>query len=597
MKPLSLVMTGLLLYGCSNDKSEGPSDGGGSDTGSVTGPTYHQDIAPLLSTHCWGCHTEGGMNSETLFDTPETAQMYAPLLASMVDSALMPPFYASETDECPNDWGWKHDPRMTEEGEALLMEWAANGGPIGDADNPAAITPPPNTHLVDANITVSPSGKFTTSSSEVEADQFVCLSIDPGLSEAAWLNAFEVVPDNIAVVHHVLTGIDYSGASADYADANGVYECFGGFSPPDETIEATFIGGWIPGAGPIEFPEESALRMPVGSRIVLQMHYHNTVEPQEDGTGISLRFSEATPVREAYISLYGNEDRQAADGSGLQPGPNDDGEPRFFVPAEATDHTETMVIPMNPPIDRNSQVFLVANHMHYVGRDMKSSIRHGTNAPDPDTESCLVQTPFWDFDWQQFYFYDTSEAAPEIWPGDELELRCTFDNVSSNPGVARALADAGLSAPVDVGLGEGSLDEMCIAVLGQVFEVPLHVETESHTGRSDVTVDIEGLPVQCAGPVSMKVEVPGEVNVVTACGLDVDSALYTMEMSATGSVSESGSASGTGVISVMGLSETTTFSWTSTVTDEALEIPVSATGIFSELSVGINGVLRASKVE
>jgi len=148
-----------------------------------------------------------------------------------------------------------------------------------------------------------------------------------------------------------------------------------------------------------------------------------------------------------------------------------------------------------------------------------------------------------------------------------------------------------------VGLGEGSLDEMCIAVLGQVFEVPLHVEVESHTGRSDVAIDIEGLPVQCEGPVSMKVDVPGEVNVVTACGLEVGSSLYTMEMSATGSVDESGNASGTGVISVMGLSETTPFSWTSTMTDGTLEIPVSATGTFSELTVGIDGVLRASKVE
>ena len=594
MTKISLVFAGLLSFGCGNDKSN-VSDG--DDTGTPTGPTYHQDIAPLLSTHCWGCHTEGGMNTQTLFDTPETAQMYAPIIASMVDSALMPPFYAAETDECPNDWGWKHDPRMTEEGEALLMEWAANGGPIGDGANPAPIEPPPNTHLTNASTTAHPAGKFTTASSEVEADQFVCLSIDPELTEDTWLNAFEVLPDNTKVVHHVLTGIDYTGASATYADDNGVYECFGGFNPSSESIDATFIGGWIPGAGPIEFPEESALRMPAGSRIVLQMHYHTTVEPQDDGTGVALRFSDTTPVREAYVDLYGNAEEQNRDGSGLQPGPNDDGDPAFHVPAGATDHTETMIYKMDTPIDRNSQVFLIANHMHFVGRDMKSSILHGTNAPEPGTDSCLVQTPFWDFDWQQFYFYDTSEAAPNIWPGDELELRCTFDNVSSNPGVARALADAGLSSPVDVGIGEGSLDEMCIAVLGQVFDVPLHVENETHTGRSDVTVDIEGLPVECDGPVSMKVDSPGDVNVVAACGLDVADPLITMEMSVTGTIDDSGTATGTGLISVLGLIDTATFSWSTTVNEGTLEIPVSATGIFDELNVTIEGVLQASQVE
>jgi hypothetical protein len=597
MKTISLVVAGLLWYGCGNDKSNGSSGGDDDDTATVTGPTYHQDIAPLLSTHCWGCHTEGGMNSETLFHTPETAQMYAPLLASMVDSALMPPFYAAETDECPNDWGWKHDPRMTEEGEALLMEWAANGGPIGDSENPAPVEPPPSSHLAGVNSTVYPTGKFTTASSEVEADQFICLSIDPGLTEDAWLNAFEVLPDNSSVVHHVLTGIDYSGATADHVDDNGVYDCFGGFNPPGASLNAMFIGGWIPGAGPIEFPEESAFRMPAGSRIVLQMHYHTTVDPQDDGTGVALRFNENTPVRQAYVDLYGNADQQEPDGSGLQPGPNDAGEPTFFIPAGATDHTETMTYRMPASLPRNSQVFLIANHMHFVGRDMKSSIRHGTNAPEPGAESCLVQTPFWDFDWQQFYFYDTTEAAPEIWPGDELELQCTYDNVTSNPGVAHALADAGLSDPIDVGLGEGSLDEMCIVVMGQVFDVPLHVENETHTGRSEVTVNVYDQPVQCDGPVSMKMDVPGDVNVVTACGLDVADSLYTMEMTVTGTIDESGNASGTGLVSILGIPDTATFPWTSTAVDGTLEIPVSATGTFSGLNVGIDGILRASEAE
>jgi hypothetical protein len=35
--------------------------------------------------------------------------------------------------------------------------------------------------------------------------------------------------------------------------------------------------------------------------------------------------------------------------------------------------------------------------------------------------------------------------------------------------VARALEDAGLDAPVDVYLGEGTLDEMCIGIFSYVF--------------------------------------------------------------------------------------------------------------------------------
>ena len=55
---------------------------------------------------------------------------------------------------------------------------------------------------------------------EVE-DEFICFTIDPGLSEAQWLEAFQVIPDDLAVVHHVLVGIDHEGTSADLANSDG----------------------------------------------------------------------------------------------------------------------------------------------------------------------------------------------------------------------------------------------------------------------------------------------------------------------------------------------------------------------------------------
>jgi hypothetical protein len=54
--------------------------------------------------------------------------------------------------------------------------------------------------------------------------------------------------------------------------------------------------------------------------------------------------------------------------------------------------------------------------------------------------------------------------------GDLLRLRCRYDNTIKNPFLAKALSDAGLSAPVDVRLGEETLDEMCLGAVG--FLVP-----------------------------------------------------------------------------------------------------------------------------
>ena len=587
------LLTALSLTACTGGDTGGD-DKGGVDSGDpVTGPTYHGHIAPILSVHCQGCHAEGGMNQETLFDSPDAAQMYAPLIASMVDAGLMPPFYAEETDECANTWGWKHDPRLSDDDKGLVMDWAAAGGPIGDPATAVVVAPPPDPHLASPDLTAHPTGHFTTPASAVTTDSFVCLSIDPGLTEQRWLEAFEVLPDNAEVVHHVLVGIDLDGGTAAHVDENGIYECFGGFNPAGGAFNGSFIGAWIPGAEPTVLPEVSALRMPAGSRIVLQMHYHNTVTPQQDGTGVSLRFTKGTPVREAMVGLLGNAGSQYGDGYGLQPGENDEAEAAFHVPPDTADHTETMLFKISEMVVRNTQLFLVANHMHYVGRDMKVTIKHGTNAPDPGSESCVLHTPNWDYDWQQFYAYDTSVASPEIWPGDEIELRCTYDNVTSNPGVAHALAEAGLTETQDVYLGDGTLDEMCILVAGQVYDVPLHVDGESHSGTSDLIVNVEGMPFECDGPASVKMTQPGTIELVTACGIDIIGYLVTAEIALTGTVDKYGAMGGEGTVSVLGLEDKASFTWSGSVNEGTIEIPISTSGTFGGYPVEFVGTLTA----
>ena len=96
--------------------------------------------------------------------------------------------------------------------------------------------------------------------------------------------------------------------------------------------------------------------------------------------------------------------------------------------------------------------------MHYIGVDVKATIeRAGSSGPE-----CLLQVPDWDFDWQGRYFYDVPiEQAPTIGPGDRITVRCTYDNTLANPFVRRALLENGLEDPMDVYLGDGTLDEMC----------------------------------------------------------------------------------------------------------------------------------------
>ena len=229
MTPLLFATSLAALVSCNGDT--------GDDTGDPEAPTYYQDIAPILSENCMVCHTEGGMQPGILFDDAETTGILSGAIDHAVSDGQMPPFYAEETDECPNPWGFERDPRLTQEEEDLIAAWAAAGGPVGDADNPATLPPPPSTDLADSDMTVFPAGKWTTSEFGEAQDEFICFSIDPGLTSQEWLEAFQVIPDDLEVVHHVLVGLDTEGTSAGLVDENGTYPCFGGFGAD---VTATF---------------------------------------------------------------------------------------------------------------------------------------------------------------------------------------------------------------------------------------------------------------------------------------------------------------------------------------------------------------------
>jgi hypothetical protein len=78
-------------------------------------------------------------------------------------------------------------------------------------------------------------------------------------------------------------------------------------------------------------------------------------------------------------------------------------------------------------------------------------------------KECLLATPHYDFNWQRGYTYrQPFDALPTLKGGDKLRLRCTYDNSLGNANLVRALAEQRLSSPVDVRLGEETLDEMCL---------------------------------------------------------------------------------------------------------------------------------------
>lgn len=425
----------------------------GDDT--PTEVTYHQDIAPLVAEHCGSCHTEGSIAPFALEDYATVAALGPTMLAAIEDGS-MPPWLAKETDECQPRIPFKNDLRLTEEEKQLFRGWVESGAPEGDPTAAAELRTPPELALENPAVSMTFEAPYTV---DGERDDFQCFVLDPGHDERVWITGAQLTPGNELVAHHGLVFLDFTGESENLVEENGRFECF---NPP--SIAGFLVATWTPGAVPMLTPEASGMPMPAGARLVVQMHYHPTGRgPEQDQSSVELRWTEQEPEWEVAQALLGNFDDQDEDGTGLQPGPNDSGGvPEFVIPAGMADHLETLIYRQSVPF--TFPLFSVGTHMHYVGTDMKIDLVH--KLTEGGTE-CLIHTPAWDFNWQRVYDYDAPiEELPQIGPGDELHMRCKYDNTVDNPFVAQALYDQNQMFPEDVFLGEETLDEMCLGLFG-----------------------------------------------------------------------------------------------------------------------------------
>lgn len=423
-------------------------------------PTWNQDIAPLVEARCAGCHAEGEIGPFSLTDYASSAPMAA-AMAEAVESGSMPPWGAEATDECTPRYGWKNDLSFSDEEKALLRAWSDAGAPEGDPATAAELPAPISLTLDGANQHLEPRAGFVASGSR---DQFTCFVMDPELKAERWITGVQVTAGNKAVVHHALIFADSSGEAAALANADGSYDCPTGVVG----LGGELIAAWAPGAVPNETPEGAGIAVAAGTQIVMQIHYHPVGDIADvDVSEVDIRWQDTPPEHRALLALVGNVSHRS---DGLQPGPNDDRGVEFRIPAGATGHTETMEVNVDSP-EARYRIYAAGTHMHYVGTDMAIWVDHATPEGDEPSSECIVQTPNWNFDWQRTYTYDTPlETAPQARFADTIRLRCTYDNTLSNPGVARALSDAGQAEPADVYLGETTLDEMCLGIFGIVVE-------------------------------------------------------------------------------------------------------------------------------
>ncbi|MBL91485.1 MAG: hypothetical protein CMH56_06690 [Myxococcales bacterium] len=407
--------------GNTNPPTSSPTDGGSALPTTVT---YNAQIAPILAQNCVTCHRQGGVRSETPLDTFAAAAPLASTIKFYTENRLMPPWYADNSGSCGSyrDALW-----LTEEEIELLGTWADDGAPEG-IPTEESHEPPSLASLEEPTTTVSMTNDyFPSGSDDFERDDYRCFVVDPEIATTKYLTGFEVVPGNINIVHHVLlyrmttVAGDTLAAQKAAAEAGEGYTCFGGPGLPEEDYE--LVGGWAPGTGAVVFPDNSGIQIEPNHKMVMQLHYNFVDDDQSDKTALKLKL-ENTVSNEGYMRLVSDSELNLAPGQ------------------SEVSHSYTVDTEFMTSGTHQVNFWGLVPHMHQRGVTMRTEI-----VAADGTTTCINDVPYWDFNWQWFYFY--SESVPLL-PGEELKITCVY-NTSAD------------TSPIY--FGEGTNDEMCVLVM------------------------------------------------------------------------------------------------------------------------------------
>ena len=383
----------------------------------VDNPTYANDIAPILQANCTSCHHDGAIAPFSLTGYDD-ARTRAEVIAAVTKSRYMPPWKAE-----PNYGDFTGLRRLSDSQIALLSKWADLGAPEG---NPANIPPTPNyagawslrqpdaVYSMDQSYSIAADGR----------DVYRCFVLPTNFPTDKYLSAFEVLPGNHRVVHHVIAYLDTSGRARRLAAASGGYgyTSFGG--PGFPAVGA--LGGWAPGSLPTPLPDGTGVLLPRGADIVLQVHYHSDGKPETDQTKIGLYFTNAPVDKRLRILpfIY----------------------PMLSIPAGDSDYK----VDTRLTLPANITLLQIFPHMHLLGRKMM------VNATEPDgTVVPLIKIDDWDFNWQTSFNFKRPIELPK---GTVLHMAAEYDNSDDNPRNPN-------DPPKLVTWGEQTTDEMCIAFL------------------------------------------------------------------------------------------------------------------------------------
>ncbi len=381
-------------------------------------PTWSDDVACIVYSHCTSCHNANGSAPFSLLDFSDAIN-HSTAIHYQVNNKLMPPW--------PVDNSYRkmaHERSLSENERTTILAWINNGMAKGNIAN--APTPP----VYSSNLVIpNPDLKLkipTYTVPGITQDLYRCFVMSTGQSIQRFITGIEIIPGNKNIVHHAQVFYDTTGATSilDANDPNPGYTSAGGVG----TNDAVLLGTWVPGASPIFVPAGMGKRLPPTAKIIVQIHYPEYASGQTDSTKINFLFTSAS-VRNISDAAILNHSTSMTDGP-------------LFIPKNTTKtFHEKFFVPVN------ATILSIGPHGHLLCQSLKAYAI--TLAGDTIK---LVNIPHWNFHWQGSYDFQHPIKIPF---GATLYGEATYDNTTNNPENPN-------DPPKDVNLGEATTDEMML---------------------------------------------------------------------------------------------------------------------------------------
>ncbi len=371
--------------------------------------SYARDIAPILQNRCQNCHQEGGIGPWAM-TSYDDVRGWAPMIREVIRTRRMPPWHAD-----PHVGKFSNDFSLTIEEMRKVVHWIEADAPRGEGSDPLEEIPT----LARTWTMGEPDLVVDLGTQKLPATGLIdYLYIDKELSldHDVWVRAVEILPGNLAVVHHILASVIYPEA----------------FTSPIETEERWLDGifaAYVPGIETETFPEGTGRILPAGSKLRFQVHYTVTGRPETDTTKFGIYFSDKPAEKEFLIVGPANSEIEIPPGAKA-----------YQASTERVFNQEVTLYGMFP-------------HMHFRGKSMSYEAHY----PDGSTEM-LLSVPNYNFNWQRFYTFGAGKVLPA---GTKIVCRATFDNSSQNP--------FNPDPTKTIHWGEQSFDEMLIGYMSLTY--------------------------------------------------------------------------------------------------------------------------------